>query len=312
MKLSSEAKIGIIGILTLAVLIWGINYLKGRNILTNTYSLHAYYSDAGGLESSAPVLMNGVKIGFIKELELSPGESKPIKVVLSIEKAYPIHKGSQAVLFSADLLGTKAIRIEQSGEKQLLGYNDTIQSIIEPDMLSSLQAQIMPVMQQISNLAVSLDSLTLGVDQLIDSEATRETMVHLSAISESLKTSLEPGGSLNQSFGNLESFTAMLKAQEEDVASLTSHLNSISQSVDSAGINKLSHELLAMTQQFSLILEQINSGQGNAGKFIYTDSLYLNLDLLISDLDELIRDLNENPEDYVHISLFGNSQKKKK
>ena len=312
MKLSSEAKIGIIGIITLVVLIWGINYLKGRNILTNTYSLLAYYSDASGLESSAPVLMNGVKIGFIKELELSPGESKPIKIVLSIEKEYPIQKGSQAILFSADLLGTKAIRIEQSGEKQYLEYNDTIQSILEPDMLSSLQAQIMPVLQQISNLAVSLDSLTQGLDQLIDSEATRETMVHLSTISESLKTSLEPGGSLNQSFGNLESFTAMLKAQEEDVASITSHLNSISQSVDSAAINKLSHELLAMTHQFSLILEHINSGQGNVGKFIYADSLYLNLDMLISDLDELIRDLNENPEDYVHISLFGNSQKKKK
>jgi len=312
MKFSSEAKIGVIGILTLAVLIWGINYLKGRNMLTNSYSLHAYYSDAGGLESSAPVLMNGVKIGFIKELELLPGENIPIKVVLSIEKAYPIQKGSQALLFSTDLLGTKAIRIEQSGEKQYLGYNDTIQSYIEPDMLSSLKGQIMPVMQQICSLAVSLDSLVQGLDQLIDSETTRETMEHLSTISESLKTSLKPGGSLHQSFRNLESFTSMLKAQEDEFASLTGHLNSISQSVDSAGINKLSHELLAMTQQFSLILEQINSGEGNAGKFIYSDSLYSNLDLLISDLDELIRDLNENPEDYVHISLFGNSQKKKK
>ena len=312
MKLSSEAKIGIIGIITLVVLIWGINYLKGRNMLTNSYPLHAYYSDAGGLESSSPVLMNGVKIGFIKELELIPGDSIPIKVVLSIEKAYPIQKGSQAVLFSADLLGTKAIRIEQSGKKQYFGYNDTIQSYIEPDMLSSLQAQIMPVMQQVSNLAVSLDSLVQGLDQLIDSETTRETMEHLSSISESLKTSLNPGGSLHQSFRNLESFTSMLKAQEDEFASLSGHLNSISQSLDSAGLDKLSLELLAMTHQFSLILEQINSGEGNAGKFIYADSLYLNLDLLISDLDELIRDLNENPEDYVHISLFGNSQKKKK
>ena len=36
MKFSSEAKVGLIGIVTLAVLIWGINYLKGRNILNST------------------------------------------------------------------------------------------------------------------------------------------------------------------------------------------------------------------------------------------------------------------------------------
>ncbi len=65
MKLSIEAKVGFIGIATLVVLIWGINYLKGRNILSSTYTLHAFYEDSGGLESSAPVLMNGVKIGYV-------------------------------------------------------------------------------------------------------------------------------------------------------------------------------------------------------------------------------------------------------
>ena len=33
MKIRSEAKVGLIGIVTMAVLIWGVNYLKGKNIL---------------------------------------------------------------------------------------------------------------------------------------------------------------------------------------------------------------------------------------------------------------------------------------
>ena len=104
----------------------------------------------------------------------------------------------------------------------------------------------------------------------------------------------------------------MMKTQVDEVASLTSHLNSISQSIDSAGINQLSSEIFAVTHKFNILMEQINSGEGSMGKLLYADSLYLNLDLLISDLDELIRNLNENPEDYVHFSLFGNSQKKNK
>ena len=90
MKLSSEAKIGVIGIVTIVVLIWGINYLKGRNILSSSYALHAFLDDAGGLESSASVLMNGVKIGFVKELILRPGDPNPISIILNIEKEFPL------------------------------------------------------------------------------------------------------------------------------------------------------------------------------------------------------------------------------
>lgn len=312
MKLSSEVKIGIIGIVTLAVLIWGINYLKGRNILSSTYTLETYFNNAGGLEPSAPVLMNGVKIGYIDEIELRPGDARPIKVTMSIEKSYPVQMGSVAVLFSADLLGSKAIRMEASTGHQNLGDGDTIESLIEPDMLSSLRGELTPVAHQISALAVSLDSLATGLDQLVGSEATRLTIEHLSAISGSLKTSLARGGTLDQSFRNLESFTSMLKAQEDDLASLTGHLNSVSQSLDSAGVDRLTIELTEAAHQFNLLLGQINSGEGNLGKFVYADSLYLNLDNLVADLDALIRDLNENPKDYVHFSLFGNSQKKNK
>lgn len=311
MKFSSEAKIGIIGIATLAVLIWGINYLKGRNILSSSYILQAFFQDAGGLESSAPVLMNGVKIGYVDEIELRPGEALPIRVSLSMEKAYPVQRGSTAVLFSADLLGTKAVRIEASRAGQILGDRDTIASLIEADMLTSLKQEFMPVMDKISALAVSLDSLATGLDRLAGSESARNTVDHLSAISESLRHSLSSGGTLDQSFRNLESFTAMLKVQEDELASLTGHLNSISESLDSAGVDRLAIELTAAIHQFNLLLGQVNSGEGNLGKLVYADSLYMNLDNLLSDLDALIRDLNENPKDYVHFSLFGNSQKKK-
>lgn len=312
MKFSSEAKIGVIGIVTLAVLIWGINYLKGINILTDSYTLTAYYNDAGGLEASAPVLMNGVKVGFIQEVKLNPGDSIPIQVVLSIEKEYPISLGSFAVLISADLLGTKAVRIENSGQQRMLGDNAIIQSKIEPDMLSTLQSQFVPVMNKISALAVSLDTLAIGLDQLIGSEATKNTIDNLYSISESLKSSLNQGGSLDRSFRNIASFTAMLETQEEKLTSLIEHFNSIGESVDRAGIDDLTRELKGVTNQFALLLEKINRGEGNAGKFFNEDSLYRNLDLLITDLDELVRDLNDNPQDYVQISLFGNSQKKKK
>jgi len=309
MKISIEAKVGLIGIVTLVVLIWGINYLKGRNILNSTYTLYAQYQDSGGLEKSAPVLMNGIKIGYVEAIDLQVGAMHPVGITLQIEKTYPMSAGSRAVLFSADLLGGKAIRIETSQKEGYLVDQDTIQSAIEPDLFSSIADQAVPVMQQFGQLATSLDTLAVRLDDLLSSDAPNNTLEHISDISALLLISLKPGGSLYESFNNLESFSSMLAAQEEEIASMTSHLNSVSEALDSAGIDKVSQELVATTREFRLLLEQINSGEGTAGKLIYSDTLYYHLENLISDLDSLIIDLNENPQDYVHISLFGKSQK---
>jgi len=309
MKLSIEAKVGLIGIATLVVLIWGINYLKGRNILKSTYTLHASYQDAGGLENSAPVVMNGFKIGYVEAIELQPQNPKPVAVTLHIERAYSLGKGSRAVLFSADLLGGKAIRIDPSKEETLLQNQDTILSLTESDFLSTLSEQAGPVLDQIGNLSSSLDSLAANLNLLISSDASRLTLENLEDISAALKSSLEPGGSLHESFAHLESFSTMLADQEDEFKSMSSHLNSVSQDLDSARIDLLSQELRSTTSEFKLLLSKLNSGEGSLGRLIYSDSIYNHLDNLVTDLDSLIVDLNENPKKYVHFSLFGKSQK---
>jgi phospholipid/cholesterol/gamma-HCH transport system substrate-binding protein len=305
MKISSEVKVGLIGIATLAVLIWGINYLKGRNILNSTYTLHAFYEDSGGLENSASVLMNGIKVGYIDVIELQPGEILPVHVALHIEKHFPVPKGSTALLFSADLLGSKAIRLEPSGEKGIMKNNDTISSATMDDMLSSITSQVMPVMARIGDLAESLDSVVTKLDHLLESDDPQQTMENLSMISASLSASFREGGSLYESFQNLESFTSMLESQEEEIASITGHMNSISESLDSAGIDRIADELLAASEAFRQMMDQVNSGKGSAGKLIYSDTLYNHLQNLAADLDSLVIDLKENPGDYVRFSLFG-------
>lgn len=305
MKISSEVKVGLIGIATLLILIWGINYLKGRNILNSTYTLHAFFENSGGLENSSPIIMNGMKIGYIDDIILQPELSLPVHVFIHIEKHYPVNHGSKAILFSADMLGTKAIRIESSREQGTMQHQDTILTSVEADMLSSLSAQVMPVMEQIGDLAESLDSVVQKLDRLMESDSPAEILEDLSEISASLSTSLSPGGSLHSSFLNLDSFTTMLESQKEEIASMTSHLNSISEALDSAGIEQIAEELKTASGAFAQLLEQLNSGEGTMGKLLYSDSLYMHLKNLVADLDSLVIDLNENPKDYVHFSLFG-------
>lgn len=305
MKISSEAKIGLIGIATLAILIWGINYLKGKNILQGNYTLHAYFEDAGGMEKSSPVFMQGIKIGYIANIELLQDRSKPIHVALHVENQYPLRTGSTAILYSTDVLGTRAVRIDSPPSGSVMKHNDTIPAAIESDMFTTIGEQVMPVMEQIGILSTSLDTVVHKIDDLLASEATAGTLQNLQEISASLASSLGAGGALYNSFENLDSFGTMLRAQEEEFSSMVMHLNSISESVDSVDIEHIADELAGAAGAFNLLLEQMNSGEGSMGKLVYSDSLYLQLQNLVVSLDSLVTDLSENPQDYVHFSLFG-------
>ena len=309
MKISNEARVGIIGIVTIAVLIWGINYLKGRNIFSSTYTLYTFFSQSGGLEKSSPVLINGIKVGYIDDLQLRTRESPPVKAALSIEKQYKVGNGSFAELVTKDLLGSKVIRIVPSGELPPLGDRDTIPGLVEPDMISKLESELYPIFDKISILATALDSLAIQMNSILSQEALSQIIENLADLTYSLKGSLASGGSLDESFRHLEAFTMVLEEEKDEMASLITNLNSISESLKQAGLDSLSAQMTSAFSQVDLLMKQINTGEGSAGKLLYSDTLYENLNVLIADLDSLVRDLKENPKDYVQVSVFGKSKK---
>ena len=310
MKISNEARVGIIGIITIAVLIWGINYLKGRNIFSSTYTLYTFFSESGGLESSSPVLINGIKVGYIDDLQLRTKESPAIKAVLSIEKQYTMGEGSHAEIVSADLMGSKIINIVPSVNQLLLQDQDTIDGWLEPDLISSLQSALFPILEKTNTLAISLDSLSRQMNNVLSQDALSQIIENLAELTYSLKESLASGGSLNESLRNLESFTGVLEEEKDEMASLIRNLNSMSESLNRAGLDSLSVEMTSVFSQLDTLIGQINSGEGSAGKLIYSDSLYQSINVLVTNLDSLVRDLKENPKDYVQVSVFGKSKKK--
>lgn len=309
MKISIEAKIGIIGLVSIAVLIWGINYLKGRNILRSTYLLHALYQDAGGLEESAPVMMRGMKVGYVDQVLYLPEKNPPIRIDLSIEKEYDIPTGSAAELYSADLLGTKAIRINRGTGTGTLGHHDTIPAATVPDMISNLQDRILPVMERVSSLTLTLDSLALSARLMMEKGPVRESLENIAVLTASLKGSLGAGGSLEEILNNVRAFTAMLEDQQEEFASAIARLDTLGSQLTDAEIHRVAQSMERSLDELAILLGKVNSGEGSAGRLFYSESLYNSLDSLAGNLDMLIRDLRENPGDYVHFSLFGRSGK---
>jgi phospholipid/cholesterol/gamma-HCH transport system substrate-binding protein len=88
-----------------------------------------------------------------------------------------------------------------------------------------------------------------------------------------------------------------------------SNFKNISDSVAKVNLAQTLNNANMAVKQTAEIMEKINTGKGSLGMLINNDSLYKHLDMASRDLDRLLIDLKEHPKRYVHLSVFGKSDK---
>ena len=79
-----EVKIGLIGIVALAMLFFGINYLKGVRMFNPSSYYYVEYTDINGLTVSSPVFASGYKIGTVRDIQYN--HANPGHVVVEVER----------------------------------------------------------------------------------------------------------------------------------------------------------------------------------------------------------------------------------
>ena len=68
MKISKEVKIGLTGVLALALLVVGINYFKGINLFSSSTKYYIKFNDINGLTKSSPIYADGFKVGVVSDI----------------------------------------------------------------------------------------------------------------------------------------------------------------------------------------------------------------------------------------------------
>ena len=76
MKLSKEIKAAIFVLTSILLFIFGFNYLKGTSLLDRQKTLYAVYDEVDGLLVGANVMINGLSIGNVTELDFLPNSTK--------------------------------------------------------------------------------------------------------------------------------------------------------------------------------------------------------------------------------------------
>lgn len=323
MKVSKEFKIGLVVICAVAAFVWGINFLKGSNIFTKKNYLYALYPKIDGLIEASPILVNGFKVGQVSEISLirlKDTNKVLVKFLITSDVQIPVRSIARSV--SADLLGSKAVEIIFSNQKEFAKNGDTLIAALEPGFKQELDKRIAPIQAKAENLIGTMDSVITVVSSILNAKTRDNLDKSIEGVKKAILTLEQTAYKLDDLVGN----------EKAKISSILSHINNISSDLDKSGkkidniISNLSNisDSLAKAQlksaideadrslkQLNTMITRINEGQGTMGKLAKNDSLYNNLNKSSSDLDKLLKDLRINPERYIHFSVFGRKEKRK-
>lgn len=316
LKIRKEVIVGFLFVVALAILIWGIMYLKGTEMFRNRMIVYAVYDKVNGLVPANPVTINGLTVGQVKSLEFSKKDPKKIIATLYInDGSYPIPKNSLARIMSSDLMGSQEVAISLGDSPELLKTGDTLSALTEATLGEEVNRQLAPLKRKTENLISSIDTIATVINQVLN-ENTRqdligaighikEALTNLSHTTYNIDTLVSTErNNLARIIGNVESISANLKKNNEKINTILTNFSNISDSIAKADIPATFAEVNRVVTNLDSVVDKINRGDGSVGLLVNDKKLYNEVEKAARDLNLLLEDIKANPKKYVKVSVF--------
>lgn len=308
MNISKEARVGILAVVSFALLYLGFNFLKGSDFFSTEKEYYVLYEDVQGMVVSSQVAINGMKVGQVKNVDLIQDQGVKVKVTFVVGKNVELPEGTTAMLASDGLLGGKLIRLELGKSSKILAEKSTIKGTTEQGLTALLQEKALPTLR-------NADSLMLALRKVVLSFQNTATVLNV-LLKNSDHTVSTLGSSMNATIAdnkaNLAGITANLKTlsgnlveTEKGFKPLLGKFNTMADSLNALKINKALQTTQQSIEGLNRIMASLEAGQGSAGKLLKDDSLYTNLSNTMLNLDKLLIDFRLAPKRYIHLSVFG-------
>jgi len=280
------------------ILFFGINFLKGVNLFKASNYYYAVYGNVEGLAQSAPVTINGFKVGIVRDIKYDYSNPGHVIVEMSVDKSLRVPVGSEAVLAS-DLLGTASIALKLvPAGAGFHNVGDTLVSKVNAGMMANISDNLMPA---VNSMIPKLDSLFTSLNAIAANPALHQSINRLDDITAELNGTLR---ALRAATASLGPITTDIKSITGNVDTMTGDLAVVSGRLREAPIDSIAVDLSATMANLKQLTESLNNPDGSVGKLTSDPALYDNLNATITSLDSLFVDIKRNPKRYISIKVF--------
>lgn len=294
------------------MLFFGINYLKGINLFHTSNYYFVTYTDVQGLTQSAPVTVNGFKVGLVREIQYQYDNPGHISVELSLDNELKIPKGTKAMIV-CDMLGTASVELIMGNGPDFYKAGDELPGALSPGMLQSISEKVMPIMDEtVPRVNMLLDTVT----SLAGNPALNSSIYRLDHVLAGLETSVAtlnrammpmPAimNNVNGTMGNASQAMVDVKQMAANLNRVSQDLAELSKVLKDAPVDSTLRNINETSRSLAQLANQLNDPNSSLGLLIHDPALYNNINNLAVELDSILIDVKKSPKRYIPaIKLF--------
>jgi phospholipid/cholesterol/gamma-HCH transport system substrate-binding protein len=300
MKKRDDVLVGIVMAVAVIVAIVGSLWLA-RGGLSKGYPLYAKFPWSSGLKQGQPVLLAGVNVGYVDEVDLR--NDGTVLTTFRVGKEYKVPRGTVATVVANGIFGDMAIALTPKGPNpSSIPAGDTVP--VGPSAPGIAQ-----ITGKADSIATSVNAMTTALNrQFIESGGV-----------EDLRKTMASTNQLMLNFNRLVSqFSTIAAEQNRQLTMTQASLRRATSGVDSAKIDstltnlrstsanmaQLTSDFRATSTKLDSILVKMNSGNGSVGLALNDPGAYNDLRSTIQHMDSIMVDLKKNPKKYINLRIF--------
>ena len=297
---NKNVKIALTIIVSLALLYWGIEFLKGVNLFKPANFYYAKFDKVDGLIEATPITVNGFQVGQVREIKYDY-ETNKVSVMMSMNRDLKIPVGS-SVSIQSGLIGSASMVLTLGDNTACYKVGDEIPSYVPVGVMDKVKTEVLP---GVGGLLPKVDSIMSSVNGLVGDPALAAAIARLDGITLELARSSQQLNvllaSLNRSvpavMNNVGGITTNLDGTASNLQAFSTTLKDLPLDSTMAQVNATIANLNALSQQ-------LNNPNSSLGMLINDKQLYVNATNAVATLDSLMADIKKNPKRYINVHVF--------
>jgi phospholipid/cholesterol/gamma-HCH transport system substrate-binding protein len=283
----------LIGLVLLAGLL--LEFSKGLTFFQPTYVIYLTARNAGGLKPRAAVLMSGVQVGTVSDIQLAP-DGKSVTITLRLFKRYEIHQDATFIIDQSGFLGDQFVAIEPTSNEKGPFHDQDRAKAEAPFNLQQFTRTATGFIQRIDETVKKLDEALANVTRLV---LTPETLTNIAVAVSNLRgfsdralaladnvngllTTNSPA--IGQSASNLVIFSEQLNHFADGLnGMLTTNREAIHHAVSN---------IETSTDTLKSLLGDMQAGKGLAGDLLTNEQIATNVSQIAENLSITTSNLN--------------------
>lgn len=291
-----QIKVGffvLIGLTLLAVLL--IQFSKSTSLFRGTYRLHLHAGNVGGIKPRAQVLLSGVQVGTVTDIQLAP-DSKSVTLNLRLYKDYPIFSDAQFAIEQSGFLGDQFVSVTPLANQLPYLTNDEDVPCLPPFNLLKVARSASGFIQRIDGTAQKLDAAVSDLQQQVLNAQTLSSFG--TALTNMRSFSEEARDAVRDIHGLVDDNRGQIGVAASNLVAFSSELTQLGASAQELlttngdRIDVATRNLADISETLKQVSSNLQAGNGLAGTLLNNQQVATNFQTIAANLAVTSSNLN--------------------